>query len=189
MLLNAHLQAVSGANAPRMAALAPSPWYCIQTERGPMGFAIREIESRGFQVFWPRFWATNKRHQPVARSLFGPYCFVSFDKTDPAWRTIHKTPGVRRVISHDAERPCEVPQAAIQKFIDDLGPNGLRPYESGVRSFSKLVPGAAVKITIGPLAGLTGVYARPVNERVAVLLSMLGGQVAAVMDRESVEAA
>lgn len=164
-------------------------WYCIQVNSAWHSEVARYLAAEGFQAFWPRFWDVDKKRHPVIRSLFGPYSFVRFDTADPSWRRIPRAVGVRRLMSRDAEHPIPVPDTAVQRLIDELGPEGMPAPRAALSHAEPLVPGATVRVLSGPLAGLTGIYSRPAHKRVAILMTLLGGQVEAVMDRKSVEAA
>ena len=117
-------------------AVEPSlAWYCCHTADGAQ--ALRNLSDQGFRVFWPRYWDLDHNHKPVVRSLFGPYLFPALDRSDPSWRTIPNTRGIRRLISLHSEYPLEVPAIALQPFLDTYGSTGLLPYVAPVTRIVK----------------------------------------------------
>jgi transcriptional antiterminator RfaH len=116
--------------------------------------------------------------------LFPRYLFVAVDIAAQRWRSIQSTFGVARLICN-GEEPAPVPNAildAIKQREDDEGLVQI--------SRERFLHGARVQITDGPFASCLGLFegARD-DERVAVLLDLLGRKVRVLIDDVALTAA
>lgn len=171
------------ANAP-----AGASWYVVQTRHLSEVRAAQELANQGFEVFLPRY-LRKRRHARkvslVAAPLFPGYLFVSFDPARQRWRSINGTYGVARVIAGE-NGPVPVAGGIV---------TGLkaRADEQGFIAMSQrpdFVPGEAIRIRSGSFAETLGLFEGfRDQDRVTVLLELLGGKVRVVLGEELVEKA
>ena len=163
-------------------------WYVVHTQPHGEERALVNLQQQGFGVYLPRY-LKRRRHarrvEAVRRPLFPRYLFVRFDRETARWRSINGTFGVAHLVCRGNE-PVPVPDqviAAIQAYHND---DGLVVLDHPA-SFR---PGQILEIVDGPLAWHTGLFQRlDENERVVLLLDLLGRQVAATVPVEAVAAA
>jgi transcriptional antiterminator RfaH len=121
--------------------------------------------------------------ETVLTPLFPRYLFVSLDIERERWRVINGTVGVVHLVCH-GDRPAPVPAGVVEEIR-------AREDESGavvlaVPSFRR---GAALRITHGPLAEQTGLFEQMADqERVVLLLNLLGRDIRVTVPREAVAA-
>ncbi len=168
--------------------LAVPRWYVVQTQPHSEAKAVWHLGRQGFETYLPRY-EKRRRHarriETVAAPLFPRYLFVAIDVAVQRWRSIHSTVGVSRLVCNGDE-PAPLAEGVI---------HGLRRREDG-RGFVRLEArprfaiGDQVRIADGIFASCLGLFdGISDNERVAVLLDMLGRKVRVVLDDLSVAAA
>ena len=168
---------------PALPAPAPAPrWYAVQTNPGKDGLAAFQLRRQGFAVFAPRLEKTirhARQFRTVTVPLFPGYLFVALCLDHQRWRAINGTLGVRSLVM-GGTRPLPVPDAVIEELQHSTAQSADRPHWRS---------GDAVKVVRGPLAGLLGRIERlEGNERVRVLMELIGGEVAVTLGRSAVAA-
>ncbi|MCO5090649.1 transcription termination/antitermination protein NusG [Bosea sp. (in: a-proteobacteria)] len=169
-------------------SLAGARWYVVQTRHLSEMRAAQELANQGFEVFLPRY-LRKRRHARkvslVAAPLFPGYLFVSFDPARQRWRSINGTYGVARVIAGE-DGPVPVASGIV-------GALRTRADAQGYIALSQrpgFVPGEAIRIRSGSFAETLGLFEGfRDQDRVAVLLELLGGKVRVVLDEDLVEKA
>jgi transcriptional antiterminator RfaH len=163
-------------------------WFATQVRPNGAKIAARNLQRQGFPVFAPLLEHTQQRRGKfvsILQPLFNGYVFVQFDPNTAAWRSINGTYGVSRVVSFGIEnRPIMVPPALIAEL-------NLRCDENGIfHDAPALKPGDQVRITKGPFAKFAATVTRlSKQERVWVLLDMMGAQTSLRLPRVELEAA
>jgi transcriptional antiterminator RfaH len=163
-------------------------WYVVHTQPHGEERARLNLERQGFDVYLPKY-LKNRRHarrvERVRRPLFPRYLFVRFDPERAQWRSINGTFGVTHLVTH-GNHPIPVPNEivdAIQARHNDDGLVAVRPPES-------FQPGQELEIVDGPFAWRVGLFQRlNDNERVVLLLDLLGRQVSVTVAPQAVAAA
>lgn len=163
-------------------------WYVVQTRHLCEVRAARELANQGFEVFLPRY-LRKRRHARkvslVAAPLFPGYLFISLDPERQRWRSINGTYGVARVIAGE-DGPVRVAGGIV------AGLKG-RADEQGFIAMSQrpdFVPGEAIRIRSGSFAETLGLFEGfRDQDRVTVLLELLGGKVRVMLGEELVEKA
>lgn len=163
-------------------------WYVAQTLHHREMRAAHELEAQGFGAFVPLYL---KRRSHARRMTLGPaplfpnYLFVSFDPTRQRWRCVNGTIGVARLIM-GIEGPARVTPGIVEGLMasrDDKGFIALPKRPNFVR-------GEAVRITAGVFAAGLGLFEDfSDQDRVAVLLDLLGRKVRVVLGEDCVEKA
>lgn len=173
-----------------MAANAPAgaSWYVVQTRHLCEMRAAQELANQGFKVFLPRY-LRKRRHARkvslVAAPLFPGYLFVSFDPARQRWRSINGTYGVARVIAGE-NGPVPVAGGIVTGLRARADEQGFiaMPQRPG------FVPGEAIRIRSGSFAETLGLFEGfRDQDRVAVLLELLGSKVRVLLDEGMVEKA
>jgi transcriptional antiterminator RfaH len=163
-------------------------WYVVHTQPNGEERARHNLERQGFEVYLPRY-LKQRRHarrvELVRRPLFPRYMFVRFDPELAQWRSINGTFGVAHLVS-PGERPVMAPNRVIEAIKARHDENDLVVLNPP-RSFR---PGQKLEILDGPLAQQSGLFQRLTdNERVVLLLDLLGRQVPVTVPKDVVAAA
>lgn len=162
-------------------------WYVVQTHTHAEGKAAVHLERQGFSVYLPRY-RKRRRHarriEMVAAPLFPRYMFVGVDMAAQRWRSIHSTFGVARLVSYGDE-PAPVSDFVVEALRRREDDEGFVQLER--RRFE---PGTRVQITDGAFASYLGLFeGMRDDERVTVLLDLLGRKVRVLIDELSLTAA
>jgi transcriptional antiterminator RfaH len=176
------------ASAERSAtAEVPTRWYVAKTHPNGEQKALFHLKRQGFNVYLPRYLRRVSHARRISwqpRPLFPTYLFVSMSGPDQRWRAINSTVGVAHLIC-DQRGPVPVPEgivAALQNEEDDRGlvMTGRKvPFERG----------AAVQIMSGAFADHIGsFYGATDDERVVILLDLMGRQVRAKVNLDAISA-
>jgi transcriptional antiterminator RfaH len=158
-------------------------WAAAQLKPNRERVALHFLALAGFETYLPRLRehrVRGGRRVETSPPLFPGYAFLVIRLQ---WVNACYLPGVSRLVLH-GERPARVPD----RIIDELRSrerNGLieLPKPRGLHV------GDRVRVRQGPFTGHLALYAgQAAHERVAVLLSLLGGQTRAELPKADVEA-
>lgn len=163
-------------------------WYALRSKPRKEEIVWRQVLSHGFETFYPRL-----RVQPVnprARKIkpyFPGYLFVHIDLEKIGLSAFKWMPHTLGLVSFGGE-PAIVPENLIhdiQKRVDEINTAGGEVLEG-------LKKGDEIRINEGPFRGYEAIfdYTLPGNERVRVLLELLGNQrrVPVELDAGSIQA-
>jgi transcriptional antiterminator RfaH len=150
-------------------------WTCARLQANRERLALSCLGLAGYTTYCPRI-LERRRSAP----LFPGYAFVAIELQ---WHQVNNTPGVIRLI-RDGDVPARVPDAVIDR---------IRAQERGgyvalpKMKMNELERGDRVAITAGSFDGHIGIYQemRP-HQRVAVLLTLFGGQQRVELARGSI---
>jgi transcriptional antiterminator RfaH len=163
-------------------------WYVVHTQPNAELRADEHLRRQGYVTFLPKL-LKRRRHarktELVGRPLFPRYMFVQLDTASQGWHAVRSTYGVSNLVSGE-NGPLAVHEGIVESLLDHRGEDGyFRP-----SSACKFIPGAAVRVVEGIFASACGFFeGMSDNERVLVLLEMLGRRVRVTLDAESVAAA
>jgi transcriptional antiterminator RfaH len=150
--------------------------------------AEAHLTRQGFEVYLPKYKKTRRharRVETVIRPLFPRYLFVGFDEDATRWRPIRSTVGISHIITA-GECPLLAPAWVIEQLRQREDDRGLLSAMAEI-SFDK---GDAVQIADGPLSDRRGTFdGLSDNQRVAVLLDIMGRQVRTLVPREAIRRA
>ena len=163
-------------------------WYVVHSQPHGEERARLNLERQGFDVYLPKY-LKHRRHarrvERVRRPLFPRYLFVRFDPERAQWRSINGTFGVAYLVSHGDE-PIPVPDKIVDAMQARHDDDGLVVLYTPA-SFRL---GQKLEIVDGPFAWHTGLFQRlNDNERVVLLLDLLGRQVSVTVSPGAVAAA
>lgn len=161
------------------AAMPPvGSWLLVQSKPRAEAVAQLQLANQGFVCFAPRLRRCTPGPEGMRERIepmFPRYLFVQATARQSDWSVVRSTRGVSALVRFGA-RLAEVPATTVQRLLDWRVPGCadlLVPPPARFRS------GQRVRVTDGPLAGLSGVFAASCGEqRVRVLLDLLGKQAA-----------
>ena len=163
-------------------------WYVVQTHPNAEGSASTHLHRQGFITYFPRFLKLRRharRVDKVAAPLFPRYLFVSVECATQRWRSIDSTFGVVRLL-RDGDRPAPVPQHVIEALKHREDADGLVQLAPRAR----FAPGDKVRVNSGAFCDCVGLFQGMTSqERVAILLELLGRKVRVVLHTDIIEAA
>ena len=165
-----------------------SRWYVVQTHPHAESKASMHLHRQGFVSYFPRYLKLRRharRVEKVAAPLFPRYLFVSVECATQRWLSIDSTFGVVRLVRVGG-RPAPVPQHVIEALTHREDANGfveLAPRPRFALDDKLRVSSGAFCGRIGLFQGMTS------QERVTILLELLGRKVRVALDTEIVEAA
>lgn len=163
-------------------------WYVVQTHANGEARAARNLLRQGYEIYLPRY--LKRRHHArkvdfTAKPLFPRYLFVAVDMATQRWRSIRSTLGVSRLVCR-GDDPARLPDGVLDALK-------AREDEQGfvrIKAKPAFMPGDRVRVLGGPFMDSTGLFdGMEDQERVAILLDMLGRKVRVRLDADSVAAA
>ena len=153
-------------------------WACAQLQPQRDMLALHFLRQAGFETYAPRLREPRSvQGRKVVRTplLFPAYAFVLIQMQ---WHTARWSPGVIRLVM-DGVQPARVPD----NVIDEIRAREVRGLVELAKP-PKFRPGDRVRVLRGPFAE----QLTPPHERVAVLLSLLGGRHRVTLAADAVEA-
>lgn len=163
-------------------------WYVVQTQVNCEAKAAQNLLRQGYQVYLPRYLKRRRHARKVdfsAKPLFPRYMFVAIDMAAQRWRSIQSTFGVSRLVTNGDE-PATVPGGIVEALK-------CREDEKGFIRMDRrpaFAPGDKVRILAGAFMDNAGLFAGTADQdRVSILLEMLGRKVRILLDADMVAAA
>ena len=162
-------------------------WFAVMTKPRAEAEAQMFLTRQGFETLFARTRRSVRAASGMVvrtESLFPRYVFIHSDPSSQSLEPVRSTRGVTTIVRFGGE-PARVPDAVIQQIraridVDD--------------GFVKLAPpelliGTKVRINEGPFSGLDAIFAaRQGEDRVCLLLSMLGSEREIVVPRSALGA-
>lgn len=163
-------------------------WYVVHTRARYEEIARRNLSQQGFTAYLPQY-EKRRRHARridwVKAPLFPRYLFVAMDVALDRWRAVASTIGVTHLVCQ-GEWPAPVPDGIIEDLQARTGADGMIAAEPRV-PFKK---GDALQVLSGALADRMGLFDCATDEeRVILLLDMLGRQIRVELPMDTVAAA
>jgi transcriptional antiterminator RfaH len=171
-----------------MSRISDRRWYVVQTQPHAEWKANHHLARQGFDTYLPRY-LKKRRHarrvDTVAAALFPRYLFVAIDMASQRWRCISSTVGVRHLVCN-GEQPAVVADHVIEALRRREDENGLIRLPARPR----FAAGEKVRLLDGVFADCIGLFeGMKDNERVSVLLDLLGRKVRVLLDCDRLTAA
>ena len=145
-----------------------SRWYVVQTKPRSEALARDHLLRQGFEAYLPGFARAGQRWQAV----FPRYLFVRPSHAAQSIAPIRSTSGVSQLVRFGAT-PASIGDAVLQDIealVQELA--GVP-----VSVAQGMVPGATVRFKAGGLQGLEGLVKANSQERVLILMQLLGREV------------
>ncbi len=163
-------------------------WYVAYTQVQGEALAVRHLERQGFKAFAPVYRKLRRharRRELVRAPLFPRYVFVALDLSADRWRSVNGTRGVCHLICN-GERPTPLARGVVEAIQAAADVEGY----ASLASLALFDRGAKVRVIDGNFTGQTAVYDRMTSdERVVLLLDMLGRPVEVKLPAHAIEAA
>lgn len=160
-------------------------WYVVNTQPQKEERAREHLNRQGFDVYLPR-WRKRRSHarrvEWVPAPLFPRYLFVGFDIEITPWRAIHSTIGVSHLVCSGG-LPLSMPSAVVEGIRDREAEGGLIEIKPVFRKGQPIIVGE------GAFLDQIGLFERMNDdERVTILLSLLGREVRVKVPAHSIRA-
>ena len=158
-------------------------WYLAQLKPNAHRIAERNLRRQGFETFLLLVEVTRRKSTTFVnelRPLFPGYMFEGVPCSAKPWSKVNSTQGVSRLVSFDGV-PKLVPSALVLELRDRCDGNG--------ELLTSAVPmvGTNIKIANGPFTEFVGTVEKiETNQRVWVLLDLLGQKIRVLIDRTEV---
>jgi transcriptional antiterminator RfaH len=163
-------------------------WCAVNTQVNAEDKAVFHLMRQGFNVLLPKHLkrrAHARKVDWVPRPLFPGYLFVEIDPESSPWRAIRSTVGIFDVIRF-GDRPAAIPEQVIDEIKARQDDAGLVKTHEG----NRFKPGDPVRVLQGALGEFEALFeSTDDRNRVTVLLSLLGRQVRARVNKNAVFAA
>jgi transcriptional antiterminator RfaH len=168
--------------------MSGSLWYAVQTHPRCEAKAVEHLGRQGYETYLPRY-VRKIRHarktEQVARPLFPRYLFVRLNLATQGWRSIRSTIGVSDIVCL-GDKPTPLPDGVLDGLKAQEDAEGFVQFLNA-DAFKK---GDSILVLSGPFAQQLGLCDSITdNQRIAILLDLLGRKVRVVLDVEAVEAA
>jgi transcriptional antiterminator RfaH len=160
-------------------------WFLVHAKARQEETARVNLERQGYHVYLPRLRQRKRRGgQVVTRiePLFPRYLFLELDTRTDNWAPIRSTVGVSALVRFGGE-PAPVPNGLIALLKAKESDAGLHEWvEPALRH------GQPVRVASGAFRDYEGIFVtRGGNQRVVLLLEVLGRQVRARVDLDQIE--
>ena len=163
-------------------------WFAVHTHPRQEFRALHHLQRQNYQVYLPRYARTirhARKSEHVIRPYFPRYLFVNLNLAINEWRPIRSTIGVSNIVCF-GEQPAPLPQGVVGTLQRQENADGFIE----LANRNSLKPGDSVVVLSGPFADQLGLCASVSdNERVAILLELLGRKVRVLLDADVVAAA
>jgi transcription elongation factor/antiterminator RfaH len=159
-------------------------WYVIQTKPKKEGEAESYLSTKGVEIFNPlmeTFALKNGRMSKELKTLFPGYIFGKFD-LDQNYPLVRWGRGVKKILGFGGY-PTSISEEVVEIIKERTDAEGI------VRLKQNFKANDVIRIKTGPMKDLLGIFERWVsdNERVRVLLNLIGYQPAVEMHHSMIE--
>jgi transcriptional antiterminator RfaH len=147
-------------------------WYVVYTKASQEKVACENLLRQGYVVYLPRIKVVKRIRglvQVLLEPLFPRYVFVQPASAEQSLAPVRSTMGVSNIVRFGQE-PALMNADTLQDIRNfEIHRNALR--DSDISPFQ---PGERVQVTGGPLSGLEGLISSVSQQRIVVLLQLLG---------------
>lgn len=159
-----------------------APWFCVWTKPQQERVALQMLQEEGFPAYLPLHSVILANRSRRVDCIFPRYLFVQATP-DGQWVRMLHTRGVSGLIRRMDGTPSVVPRRELDTLLSQCAPNGVI-YPPEPRS---LQPDETGRVTSGPMADFSGVCRRATQDRVWLLLTIMGRPTEIGFPRSSVE--
>lgn len=155
-----------------MSREANLPWYVAHTKVRQEQVALDNLVRQGYAAYLPRikiFKRIRGRQQTQLEPLFPRYMFFQPESAAHSIAAVRSTLGITTIVRFGQEPAVIRPEAlnAIREFET-------RRNQASDQDISPFKPGERIRIAEGPLSGMEGLISDVSQERVIVLMTLLG---------------
>jgi transcriptional antiterminator RfaH len=171
-----------------MSATSEHDWFVVQTHPHAEVKAAAHLGRQGFETYLPRY-LKRRRHarrvDVVPAPLFPRYLFIVIDRGAQRWRSVYSTIGVSRLVCNGDE-PAQVPKGIVEELHGRQDEHGFIHLDTRPR----FVSGDIIRVMDGPFSACLGLYEGATDqERVTILLDLMGRKVRALIGLDAIAAA
>lgn len=161
-------------------------WYLVHSKPRQEALALQQLQAQGYQAWLPQLKRLSRRRQRgvglfVWEPLFPRYVFFRPGIATQSIAPARSTVGVTRLVTF-GHVPALMPHARLR----ELALWEREQHRQDAAAVAGLQTGMTVRITDGPLAGLDALVQLPQQDRVVVLLELLGKAHAVMLPVQSV---
>jgi len=155
-------------------ALGDQPWYVVHTKPQQEQVACENLARQGYAVYLPRVKVLKRSRSHRCQKLqfeplFPRYLFFQPGTPEHSIAPVRSTLGVTTIVRFG--QTLAVLQHGVLKSIRDFE---ARQNAAGLEEISPFRTGESVLVVDGPLSGLDGLVSSVSQERVVVLMQLLG---------------
>jgi len=148
------------------------PWYVVHTKVRQEQAACDNLVRQGYAVYLPRIKILKRirgRQQVQQEPLFPRYLFLQPGSTTHSIAPVRSTLGVTAMVRFGQE-PAVMRAETLKSIYDfEVHRNAARDED-----ISPFQPGERIRVASGPFIGLEGLVSNVSQERVVVLMQLLG---------------
>lgn len=148
------------------------PWYVVHTKARQEQPACENLVRQGYAVYLPRIKVMKRirgLQQVVLEPLFPRYIFLQQASVAQSLAPVRSTLGVATIVRFGQE-PAQMQSETLQNIRNfEAQRNAAKDAD-----ISPLKPGERVRIADGPLSGFEGLISSVSQQRVVVLMQLLG---------------
>lgn len=149
-------------------------WYVVHTKPQQEQLACDNLVRQGYQVYLPRIRVLKRsrrlrRQEAQLEPLFPRYLFIQPGTPGHSIAPVRSTLGVTTIV-----RFGEAPAVLRHETLLGIRDFETRQNDAGLEAISPFQTGGKVQVVDGPLAGLEGLISSVSQERVIVLMQLLG---------------
>jgi transcriptional antiterminator RfaH len=148
------------------------PWYVVHTKVRQEHIASENLARQGFSVYLPHIKVLKRirgRQQARLDPLFPRYIFFQPRSVAHSIAPVRSTLGVMNIVRFGQE-----PAVMRSEVLVGIRDFEARQNEASDEDISPFQPGERVRIADGPLTGLEGLISDVSQQRIVVLMHLLG---------------
>lgn len=158
-------------------AAAYEPWYVVHTKPQQEHVAYANLARQGYAVYLPRIKVLkrslrSKCQEMKLEPLFPRYLFFKPGSSGHSIAPVRSTLGVASIV-----RFGSAPAILRHEVLQGIQDFEALQNEAGLEAISPFRDGSLVQVVDGPLAGMEGLVSSVSQERVVVLMQLLGHDV------------
>lgn len=162
-----------GSDAPLGEGSAETPpWYVVYTKVRQEQTACENLARQGYEVYMPRIKILKRsrgRQQTRLEPMFPRYIFLQPGSIAHSIASVRSTLGVMTIVRFGQEPAVLRPE--VLHHIRDFEARQNDAREADISPFQ---PGERIRVVDGPLSGVEGLISTVSQERVIVLMHLLG---------------
>jgi len=158
----------------------PQRWYVVKSKPRAEREAASQLRAQQYRVVLPELIQPRKRWE----ALFPSYLFVQTVDDNQSIAPIRSTLGVSQLVRFGS-LPATVPDSVVKQAVEIAEAMSARD-EAVVHG---LLAGTVVRLVDGPLKGLEGLVTASAQDRVFVLLEIMGREVTVQAQARALRAA
>lgn len=154
---------------PTHALFLGTAWYVAHTKPRAESVASEHLTRQGYHVYLPQLKRLNAKSETLLEPMFPRYLFFAPATSGQPIAPVQSTVGVSNIVRFGNQ-----PATILESTLQDI--ERVEHAQHGL-DFAALTPfqtGARVEITAGPLQGLEALVSGVAEERVVVMLKLLG---------------